>query len=185
MALDYLPSPGWAVIYGETPSATRWSELGDNDDALATGAGIDDNAIAARHLAVGAVKTRNLDIGQQDAFIFTDQTTTSTGYTDLATVGPQVTVTIGPSGKAMAIVSGGLYNAAAQKYIGVALSGANTVSPVDNESLRRDSAPFDTIGSRQLYWTGLTPGVTTFTMKYRTASGTANFFSRRLTVIPL
>lgn len=55
MALDYLPSPGWAVIYGETPSATRWSELGDNDDALATGAGIDDLAILNRHLATTAV----------------------------------------------------------------------------------------------------------------------------------
>lgn len=55
MALDYLPSPSWAVIYGETPSATRWSELGDNDDALATGAGIDDFAIIARHLGYGAV----------------------------------------------------------------------------------------------------------------------------------
>lgn len=55
MALDYLPSPGWAVIYGETPSATRWSELGDNDDALATGAGIDNLAILNRHLAAGIV----------------------------------------------------------------------------------------------------------------------------------
>lgn len=62
MALDYLPSPGWAVIYGETPSATRWSELGDNDDALATGAGIDDNAILARHIANNAVGVTELDL---------------------------------------------------------------------------------------------------------------------------
>ena len=61
MALDYLPSPGWAVIYGETPSATRWSELGDNDDALATGAGIDDDAIVNRHIAALAVKSENID----------------------------------------------------------------------------------------------------------------------------
>ena len=60
MALDYLPSPGWAVIYGETPSATRWSELGDNDDSLATGAGIDDLAILNRHLALSSVKENNL-----------------------------------------------------------------------------------------------------------------------------
>lgn len=53
MALDYLPSPGWAVIYGETPSATRWSELGDNDDALATGAGLDSNFLLTRHLGNG------------------------------------------------------------------------------------------------------------------------------------
>lgn len=60
MALDYLPSPGWAVIYGETPSATRWSELGDNDDALATGAGIDDLAILNRHIANASVKQNKL-----------------------------------------------------------------------------------------------------------------------------
>lgn len=55
MALDYLPSPSWAVIYGETPSADRWSELGENDDALATGAGWDDGAVALRHMADGLV----------------------------------------------------------------------------------------------------------------------------------
>lgn len=60
MALDYIPSPGWAVIYGETPSATRWSELGDNDDALATGAGLDDNSIIARHVASNAIAAKNL-----------------------------------------------------------------------------------------------------------------------------
>lgn len=61
MALDYLPSPGWAVVYGETPSADRWSELGENDDALALGAGIDDDAIIARHIAAQAVKGEHLD----------------------------------------------------------------------------------------------------------------------------
>lgn len=68
MALDYLPSPGWAVIYGETPSATRWSELGDNDDALATGVGIDDLAILNRHLALSSVKANNLDASAFNRF---------------------------------------------------------------------------------------------------------------------
>ena len=62
MALDYLPSPGWAVIYGETPSATRWSELGDNDDALATGAGIDDDALITRHYDDASVTARKIDL---------------------------------------------------------------------------------------------------------------------------
>lgn len=53
MALDYLPTPSWSVVYGETPSASKWSELGANDDALATGAGIDDLAILTRHIANG------------------------------------------------------------------------------------------------------------------------------------
>ena len=55
MALDYLPSPSWAVIYGETPSADRWSELGENDDALATGAGMDDGFLATRHVPAGLI----------------------------------------------------------------------------------------------------------------------------------
>lgn len=55
MALDYLPSPSWAVIYGETPSADRWSELGENDDALATGAGWDDDVLLARHIPDGGI----------------------------------------------------------------------------------------------------------------------------------
>ena len=68
MALDYLPSPSWAVIYGETPSADRWSELGENDDALATGAGIDDDAIIARHIANAAVKKANMDFTDFDVY---------------------------------------------------------------------------------------------------------------------
>lgn len=69
MALDYLPSPGWAVIYGETPSASRWSELGENDDALATGAGIDDNAIIKRHMAAASVDIDNIDLANMDGVI--------------------------------------------------------------------------------------------------------------------
>lgn len=62
MALDYLPSPGWAVVYGETPAADRWSELGENDDALATGVGLDDSAIKTRHLNNGAVTSPKIDL---------------------------------------------------------------------------------------------------------------------------
>lgn len=60
MALDYLPNPSWAVVYGETPSADQWSELGENDDALATGVGIDDLAIINRHLATAAASSDKL-----------------------------------------------------------------------------------------------------------------------------
>jgi len=69
MALDYLPSTGWAVIYGETPSATRWSELGENDDSLATGAGIDDLAILRRHINAAAVDVSKVDLATWPAFL--------------------------------------------------------------------------------------------------------------------
>lgn len=60
MALDYLPTPNWAVVYGEVPSASKWSQLGTNDNSLATGSGIDDLAIITRHLADGAATTRKM-----------------------------------------------------------------------------------------------------------------------------
>lgn len=75
MALDYLPSPSWAVIYGETPSADRWSELGENDDALATGAGWDDNAVIPRHIAADAVEADNINGATFPAFSASRATT--------------------------------------------------------------------------------------------------------------
>lgn len=57
MPLTYLPSPNWAVVYGEVPSATRWSELGLNDNSLATGAGFDSNIILARHYGNASIPT--------------------------------------------------------------------------------------------------------------------------------
>lgn len=61
MALDYLPTPNWSVVYGEVPSASKWSQLGGNDNSLALGTGIDDLAILARHIALLAVKGKNID----------------------------------------------------------------------------------------------------------------------------
>lgn len=150
------------------------------DNKLAT-----NNSVVTSNITNGAVTVDKLAAGAGGQFIFTDQSTTSTSFTDLATVGPAATVTIGANGLALVIWAAGIYTAAAQKYAGVAVSGANTVAASDNEALRNDSASFVGIQERSQLFTGLTPGSTTFTMKYRTASGTANFFSRRIIVIPL
>lgn len=124
--------------------------------------------------------------GAQTNTIVTDQSTTATSYADLATVGPQVTVTIGPSGMAIAIWEAGIYNVAAVKLMGLALSGANVQAASSTDCIRNDVGPaFQTTQSFFMLYTGLTPGSTTFTNKYSTASGTANFFNRRLIVIPL
>lgn len=62
MALDYLPTPNWAVVYGEVPSASKWSQLGTNDNSLATGAGVDNLAILTRHLNAKAVTEAKIDL---------------------------------------------------------------------------------------------------------------------------
>ncbi len=174
----------WSVVYGEQPTAAKWNQLGTNDAGFKDGTNIDDNAILKRHLANQIVTPNELDLDGANSFVSTDQTTSSTTYTDLATV-QSVTVDIGVNGQALVLWSGGLYNVAGQKYIGVALSGANTAAASDSEGIRNDVSAFQGIQSRAKLFTGLNAGSTTFTLKFRTASGTANFFSRNLTVIPL
>ena len=174
----------WSVVFGEQPSASKWNILGTNDASFNDGTGIADNAILNRHLSSGIVTPNELDLDPADSFVFTDQTTTSTTYADLATA-QSVTVNIGANGLALVLWSGGIYNVAAQKYIGVAVSGANTVAASDNEAIRQDAAAFGGTQGRAKLFTGLNAGSTTFALKFRTASGTANFFSRRITVIPL
>jgi hypothetical protein len=116
--------------------------------------------------------------------VATSQSTASTSYTDLATVGPSVTVTTGP----WALVS--IYNAnlhstgGASALMSYAVSGATTIAASDNMSIGTAT----TVGSRAgatFLITTLTPGSNTFTCKYRVGSGTGTFVDRRIAVFPL
>lgn len=121
--------------------------------------------------------------------VATSQTTTSTSYTDLATGGPAATVTIGASGMALVIISATCANANASGYAiaGYAVSGANTAAATDAKSvlMRSETAAEEGNYCNTFLETGLTAGSTTFTMKYRCVSGTAQFQRRFITVIPL
>jgi len=141
-------------------------------------------------------------------FIQTGETATSTSYQDLATVGPQVTVPVRSSGRIVVfataqmqylsstganITQGGVFN--------VAMSGANTRSPVDasdplvgvwtqNMIVSAGTDTFTNIIdiTAQATFIGLTPGLTTVTLKYRrsaTAASNTDFFRRGLTVIAI
>lgn len=125
--------------------------------------------------------------GMQQASVATSQTTTSTGaYADMATVGPAVTVTIGASGMALVIVSSQIKNNTADQasYTSFALSGATTAVPATTYGVSAATIGW-TSGSRTSIRTGLTPGSTTFTMKYIVDSGTGTFANRTIIVIPL
>lgn len=145
---------------------------------------IADSSITTAKLANVSVTPSKLNLGSQTATVLTDQSTASTTFADLATVGPSVTITVGPSGMALVILTGGLYNNSVPKYMSYAVSGATTVVASDTSSMRKDDlTPF--VSSIVFLHTGLTPGANTFTMKYRTTSGTGNFFNRQIAVIPL
>lgn len=117
-----------------------------------------------------------------------NEQTTSTAFTDLPTVGPQVTVETGVS--ALVIVNGSVSNSGGgSARMSYEVSGASTYSGADN----RGSAILGAAGAAVisacavLHLPGnlpLTPGSNTFTAKYRVSSGTGTFTSRRILVMP-
>lgn len=132
------------------------------------------NAIAARVPTTAAITTL--------------QSTTSSVYTDLATVGPTITVTTGT----IALVWFGAAQAHSnndnETACSVAVSGASTVaaSNVWQHSTDGVTAGNYVRGTSFHVFTGLTAGSNTFTMKYRVgATGTGSFQNREMAVLPL
>lgn len=118
-------------------------------------------------------------------FIITSETTNSTAYTDLATVGPTVTITTRDKAlilfDAVHAQSGG----SGSGRMSVAVSGATTIAASDDFSLDNTTLVLFGLGYGFLL-TGLTAGTNIFRAKYRTAeAGDAVFSHRRLTVAAL
>lgn len=120
--------------------------------------------------------------------ITTVQTTTSTSYVDLATVGPSISVATGT----IALVWFGAAQAHSidnnETACSVAVSGASTVaaSNVWQHSTDGITAGNFVRGTSFHVFTGLTAGTNVFTMKYRVgAAGTGSFQNRELAVLPL
>lgn len=114
-------------------------------------------------------------------YVTADETTTSATYVDIATV-QSVSVNVGKNGQLLVHISAGIYGAAFVQRMSFALSGANTLAASDQNSLRCDVATFQNTQGRTFLITGLTPGNTTVTAKFKTSGGTAHFFERNLVV---
>jgi len=142
----------------------------------------------------------------QSDSVLTVETTTSAAYTDLATVGPEATVNVGPSGRVLVMVSAVIQCEAPRgstlntggAYMSYTMSDANTATAIDLHSAHLEiqyenvSASFITTLrstggiTRVSLREGLNPGSTTFTAKYKRATaGTASFDSRNITVMAL
>lgn len=123
------------------------------------------------------------------ATVNTDESTASTSYTDLATVGPSVTVTTGT--QALAVISSESYissggTQASTCRTSVEISGASSVAATDDTCVCRSGNSGDRYQmSRAVLVTGLTAGSNTFTLKYRVSASTGNFTRRNIAVLPL
>jgi hypothetical protein len=122
------------------------------------------------------------------ASIATAETTTSASYTDLATVGPRITVTTGTIAFCWFAASHAHNANDNETACSVTVSGASTVAASNSweHSVDGITAGNFVRGASFHIFTGLTPGSNTFTMKYRLGvSGTATFRDREMGVLPL
>jgi hypothetical protein len=169
----------WTV--GQTVTAAQLNaQIRDNMNltpaALATTAGsifvgTGVNAVAERLFLQGIVDTQ--------------ETTTSTSFTDLATTGPAVTLTTGT--QAMVWIQSLVANSTAgTSQVSFGITGATTDAPTSARSLQGDGL---TAGGAPRFGVGalmaVTPGSNVFTMKYLVSSGTGTFSRRRIQVMGL
>jgi hypothetical protein len=117
--------------------------------------------------------------------VTTTDTSTCTTYGDLAsTSGPVVTTQIGAA--AFIAVTCSAFNSGGNaSWMAYDTSGATTIAASDDRSLQFNSASGMTFSAVYMQ-TGLTPGIHTFSAKYRiSVGGTTTFSQRRIGVIPL
>lgn len=156
---DFLPDPK----VGDTVPAEWFQAVRDNL-ALIFGADAGE---------VNAAETRSVDT-----------------YGDLATIGPAVTVETGT--RALVIINAYMTASAdgVAADMSFAVSGATSIGASTNwRAVQRFStaALEDRMGTAIKLVSTLTPGLNTFTAKYRRAgsAGTATFINRRIFVLPL
>lgn len=123
------------------------------------------------------------------ANVITGETTASMTYTDLATVGPFCTLTTGTD--AIVSISADTLSTlttAQSCYISIEVkdhTGSTTIAAIDANGTEV-SAAFSTTryipANREVYLTGLVPGLNTFTMKYRVDGSTFQFARRTINV---
>lgn len=118
--------------------------------------------------------------------VTTLETTTSTSWTDLATVGPSVTANIGATGNALIIVTAGIHinTTGVTGSLGVSIDGASPVSPVAGFGLNAATGAATVTGS--FVKTGLSAGSHTFKIQYENSGAiVVGYDVRSLIVWPI
>lgn len=118
------------------------------------------------------------------AEVLTQETSTSTSYTDLATVGPSVTITTGVA--ALVFTSSRLENSSTSStWASYGVTGATTSAITDTRAAYMDAGT--TSGGRVGVTTlqALTAGSNIFKMQYRVSANTGTFQNRRIVVMGL
>jgi hypothetical protein len=190
-ALTYNKGTDTLVTTVVSASAMSGSltKLSDGTDFLRAGSNVTLVTGSNGSVTVSASSLASISTYTSASSVATSESTTSSTYVDLATVGPTVTMTTGTS-----VVCHMFANVAATTGLGgaaisVAVSGATTVAASDSPGANGGgwatvsaAANINYSMAGAVIFTGLTPGVNTFTLKYRVNAITGAFRNRRLVV---
>lgn len=131
------------------------------------------------------VKLSTLAFGIRAATVQAQQGTASQAWTNLATIGPRVNVTIGTSGRCVALPSCQMLTGDRGGKMGVEVTGATTIDPQQSGFVMLDAAGAGINAAHAILLTGLNPGVHTLTAKYAALSPSeVSFSDRNLIAIP-
>lgn len=120
------------------------------------------------------------------AYILTNETTTSTTYADLTTLGPQVTLTTGTSALVAISADFSCNTVGASSLISYNMPAPTSTAPDDGRAIACRAAAINTgIHASFVMLETLGGGSQNFKMLYRTGAGTSAFQSRQISVIPL
>ena len=142
--------------------------------------------MASSHF-VGVGPNEIVERMSQSNNITATESTTSTSYTDLATVGPTVATATGNS--AIVFIRAGIENTIANEasFMAFDVTGASSLPTNDASAINIDGLAANSrfrMGSAYMI-NSLTAGVNTFTAKYKVSAGTGGFTQRQLAVFPL
>lgn len=147
---------------------------------------LSDGTYGASHVnSSGAQVDLGTMVSPTVAEVVTAQSTTSLSFTDLATVGPELTCYIGPSGRALVWLSAFVSPGTADNggNVGLSIDGGSADLNYSIEYETSTAFIGSTVTGPQLI-TGLSTGNHTFKMQYSSTSGTVTFSNRYLLVQP-
>lgn len=184
------PLPLAAVLAGDTSQLAGQLYYIDTGQISSIGAsnrecGFQMNTGTAGTITMSSFKFQDTSPGLPSAFVSTAEATSNTSYVDLATVSDVVAVSIGSSGLAQVNMSSGFVQTtgATDNYLTFQASGANTIAASDTNALIWPTGAAAAQVGTSLLLTGLSPGLTSFKLKYRVSGGTCTFSNRRIGVI--
>lgn len=174
-----VDAKGDLIVATAADSVSRLA-VGSNDTVLTA----DSSTATGLKWATAAVSIPANAVSIVDA----SETTTSVTFTDLATVGPTVTLTTGT--KALVVITSYLHNGtnSTLNFIGFEVSGATSIAADSTRCLFLSNTSTGNGRPELRYsWsyilTGLNAGSNTFTLKYRCSGGTLSAQNRILSVV--